>query len=50
LHDAVTGLFLGLLDESREIRLLDVIQKPGDALIHLCGIRQTFECRKEDST
>ena len=43
LNDLVVRQRFGLFGEGLEIRFLDVIQKAGDALINLAGIRQSFE-------
>lgn len=39
----MAGLRFSLLSKSREIRLLDVIQEAGDALIYGRPVRQAFE-------
>jgi hypothetical protein len=43
LNDLVARQRFGLFSEGLKIRFLDVIQKAGDALINLAGIRQSFE-------
>ena len=50
LDHRVAGQCFGLLNKSREVRLLDVIEETTDTLIEMAAIRQSLELRVEKPT